>query len=319
MENLSDVIGAAKHLSQNQKSIIKSLSQFGVPVVISFFDSGEAVILNLQNRGLVEIKNGYVSLATLGTVLLQHWENQKNNSLRPSEISTKKEVNKQERIGKSNQFLELYKQGFSYQDIGDKYGLSRERVRQVLNPNVEFRVYLREREEAKLYAEEQAEKDKFIAEEHKKEQAKQKLNSKSLAALYPERVAELWDYEKNLDLKPEEVLAGSTQHSIWFKCSEEHSWNKKPNQIATSWRRSGTTGCPMCVGRKKKAERQPSLTDIYPEMIAQYWDYEKNIEISLDPEKLTLSSNKKVWFKCPHDGNEWQSSIVSTISQQWSR
>jgi transcription elongation factor Elf1 len=75
----------------------------------------------------------------------------------------------------------------------------------------------------------------------------------------------------------------------------------------------------MCAGKRKKSERQPSLTDVHSEMISQYWDYEKNREISLDPETVTLSSNKKAWFKCPHDGNEWQSSIVSTISQQWSK
>ena len=40
---------------------------------------------------------------------------------------------------------------------------------------------------------------------------------------------------------------------------------------------------------------------------------------NLDPEKLTLASNKKSWFKCPHDSNEWQSSIVSTVSQQWAK
>ena len=45
MENLSDVIEAAKHLSQNQKSIIKSLSQFGVPVTINFVDSNKTVIV----------------------------------------------------------------------------------------------------------------------------------------------------------------------------------------------------------------------------------------------------------------------------------
>ena len=206
--------------------------------------------------------------------------------LESRKISTKKEAAKQERLEKSNQFLELYKQGFSYQDIGVKYGLSRERVRQVLKPNSEFHTYLKEREEAEI-----------LAEIEKSENTQKKIHSKSLAVLYPERVAELWDYEKNGDLKPEEVLAGSTQHSIWFKCSEEHSWNKRPNQIATSWRMSGTSGCPMCVGRKKKAERQPSLIDIYFEIVSQYWDYGKNKEINLDPEKVTLSSNKKAWFK----------------------
>jgi Hypothetical methyltransferase/Probable Zinc-ribbon domain/Type III restriction enzyme, res subunit len=319
MEVTLDVIEATKHLSQNQKSIIKSLSQFGVPVAINFFDSNKTVIVKLQERGLVIIQNEQVSLTSLGISILKFWQDQANNILEPRKTSAKNEASKQERLERSNHFLELYKQGFSYQHIGDKYGLSPERVRRVLIPNVEFRQYLREREEAMVVAEVQAEQDKLVAEEQKKVQAKEKLNSKSLTALYPERVAELWDYHKNGDLKPEEIIAGSTQHNIWLKCSDGHSWEKKPHQIVASWRRNGTSGCPMCAGKKKKAERQPSLIDIYPEMVDQYWDYEKNRELNLNPEIISLGSNKRAWFKCSLDGNKWQARIMITVSQQWSK
>jgi len=44
-----------------------------------------------------------------------------------------------------------------------------------------------------------------------------------------------------------------------------------------------------------------------PVLIAE-WNYEKNIDIS--PAKLTLGSNKKIWWKCPH-GHEWQARIDS--------
>jgi hypothetical protein len=308
MEVTLDVAEATKRLSQNQKSIIKSLSQFGVPVTINFFDSNKTVIVKLQERGLVTIQNEQVSLTLLGISISEFWKNQANETLEPRKTSAKNEALQQERLEKSNHFLELYKQGLSYQDIGDKYGLSRERVRQVLKSNPEFDTYLKEREEAEA-----------LSEIEKRESAQKKSYSKSLAALYPERVAELWDCEKNVDLKPEEILAGSTQHSIWFKCSEGHSWDQKPNQIVASWKRNGTSGCPICAGKKKKAERQPSLIDVYSQMIGQYWDYEKNTNFGLDPEIVTLSSNKKAWFKCPQDDNEWQSRIVSIINQQWSK
>jgi Hypothetical methyltransferase/Probable Zinc-ribbon domain/Type III restriction enzyme, res subunit len=308
MEVTLDVAEATKRLSQNQKSIIKSLSQFGVPVTINFFDSNKTVIVKLQERGLVTIQNEQVSLTLLGISISEFWKNQANETLEPRKTSAKNEALQQERLEKSNHFLELYKQGLSYQDIGDKYGLSRERVRQVLKSNPEFDTYLKEREEAEA-----------LAEIEKRESAQKKSYLKSLAALYPERVAELWDCEKNVDLKPEEILAGSTQHSIWFKCSEGHSWDQKPNQIVASWKRNGTSGCPICAGKKKKAERQPSLIDVYSQMIGQYWDYEKNTNLGLDPEIVTLSSNKKAWFKCPQDDNEWQSRIVSIINQQWSK
>ena len=308
MENVSNITEAAKRLSQQQKSILRSLL-FNSPLPIQFFDSKKTVVLKLQDRGLVEIHDEKVSLTTLGRGVSEYRQSRKINELKSSSPSPKNEALKQERLERSKQILELYKQGLTYQDIGNKYGLSRERVRKILKKNSAFQEYLKECEEAEA-----------VAEREKKEHDKQEFYSRSLAALYPERVAELWDYEKNGDLKPEEVLAGTVFQYVWFKCPiDGHSWKKTPKDITTSWTRSGTSGCPMCAGKKKKAEKQPALTEVYPELISQYWNYEKNSELNLDPGKLTLASSRKAWFKCTHDGNEWQASIVSTINQQWSR
>jgi Hypothetical methyltransferase/Probable Zinc-ribbon domain/Type III restriction enzyme, res subunit len=310
MENSSNVIEAGKGLSVKQKSILKSLFQFNSPLPIQFFDSEKAVVFRLQDRHLIEIKNEQVSLTTLGKDVLEYRQNRKINGPKSQNLSPLNDVRKQQRLEKSNQFLELYKQGLSYQDIGDKYELSRERVRQILKHNPAFHEYLGERE-----------KSEAAAEQEKEERAKKELYSRSLAALYPERVAELWDYEKNSNLKPEDIPAGTTQLHVWFKCpTDGHSWKKKPSEITRySWDRSGTSGCPKCSGKTKKSEKKPSLIHTYSEMTSQYWDYQKNEKLDLDPRKITLSSNKKAWFKCPHDGNEWQSSIVSTITQQWSK
>ena len=40
------------------------------------------------------------------------------------------------------------------------------------------------------------------------------------------------------------------------------------------------------------------------------WDWEKNNELGLRPDKLTYGSNKKAWWKCSK-GHEWQASIYS--------
>jgi hypothetical protein len=305
MENELIIIKAIKNIKENQRHIIKSLFQSKLPVPINFFESKINTLIDLQDKGVVEIQEGKVSLTNLGKEVIEYWQNHKE--LNPPNISSENQSRNQQRLEKSNEFLKLYKEGLSYQDIGDKFKLSRERVRQILDKNPAFHEYLREREEAKISSEQQ-----------KKELAEQRFYSKSLAALYPERVAELWDYEKNGDLKPEMVLAGTTQQFIWLKCpSDGYSWKKKPSEIARySWR-NGSSGCPMCSGKTKKPEKQPSLIDKYSEFVSQYWDYEKNNQINLNPETISLGSNKKAWFKCPHDGNEWESRIMTLVNQQW--
>lgn len=50
---------------------------------------------------------------------------------------------------KSYDFIKLYKQGLSYQQIADKYGISRERIRQILSINREFEAY-RQKQKKKI-------------------------------------------------------------------------------------------------------------------------------------------------------------------------
>lgn len=54
----------------------------------------------------------------------------------------------------------------------------------------------------------------------------------------PELLEE-WDYEKNTDIKPEELMAGSNK-KVWWKCPLGHSWK---TSIA---KRNNGTGCPHC-------------------------------------------------------------------------
>lgn len=323
MDDAYNIREATKKFGRMQRLILQSLYLSSKP--IKNFPSFKSTLLNLQERGLVQLKDDQVSLTDFGKAVCQFWQGQNDDGevdFSPeSESESKKESSKltkirEAKLQKSNHFLELYKQGFSYQDIGDQHGLSRGRVRQVLDANPAFHEYLKEREKEKV-AEEEA---KAIAEQEKKEQLKNNFYLKSLAVLYPERVAKLWDYEKNGDIKPEDIAAASTSQFIWLKCPlDGHSWKKKVGDITAIWKRNGTSGCPMCAGRKKKAEKQASLLEVYPELISQYWDYEKNKGLNLDPATLSLGSNKKAWFKCSHDSNEWQATIASTINQQWSK
>lgn len=315
MVDADRIYEATKRLGKNQKLIFEQL--YSSPSSIKHSSSVQSILLNLQDRGLIKLKNGQISLTELGQAAYAFFqqpdddrsESVSNPNDKTRKVSPRTIQLRGKKLEKSNQFLELYKTGLSYQQIGDQFGISRERVRQILKPNPAFHEYLKQKEE-----------EKAALEQEQKEKAKEELYSRSLAAIYPDRVAELWDYEKNENLKPEEVLAGTTTQSVWFKCPiDGHSWKKKPNDITTSWTRSGTSGCPKCAGKTKKRKVQPPLAETYPELVSQYWDYAKNAELGLDPEKLSLGSNKKAWFRCPIDGSEWQSIIASTVKQQWSK
>jgi transcription elongation factor Elf1 len=311
MDNEYSIQMAIKGLGKKQALIIKSL--YLSPLPVSRFSSVKTVILNLLNRELIKQDGDQIHLTELGCSAYAKMQIQ-NMDIPIIEA----EPNHDERIRtpslksinleKSNQFLELYKRGLNRRQIGDRHGVSREYVRQQLNANPEFHEYEKER----ILCE-------AIAKQKRVQLAQEESYSKSLGGLYPNQVAELWDYEKNGDLQPENIQAGTTQHDIWFKCPiDGHSWKKKPNEITTSWTRSGTSGCPACAGKLKKAEKQPTLFDVYPELISTYWNYYLNDKLNLDPAKLTLASNKKAWFKCPHDGNEWEARLMITVKQQWS-
>ena len=112
----------------------------------------------------------------------------------------------------------------------------------------------------------------------------------------PELVSE-WDYEKNGELKPSDVLYG-TNKKVWWKCSKGHEWLSSPHN-----RRNGN-GCPYCSGRLPIIG-ETDLESKYPN-IAKEWNYNKNGSIT--PKDVTYGSSKKYWWCCSK-GYEWQTSV----------
>jgi hypothetical protein len=272
------------------------------------------LIPSLEQKGLLEVVEGKLQITSEGKGALEN--NQQNSKykfnilelvelfLTPNKI----EAEQQAQV-KSSEILELRKQGLTLEAIGNLYGLTRERVRQILAANPDLEEYLKEEERVRVLAEKEIE-----------ERKKQEFLENSLAYKFPERIAELWDYEKNGAVKPEDVLASNGMQSIWLKCpKDDYSWEKKARDIAFySWERVGTSGCPKCSGKTKKRETHPPLTEKYLDFVIEYWDFEKNSNFGLNPEIVSSGSNKKAWFKCPKDNNEWSASIASTVNQQWS-
>lgn len=120
-----------------------------------------------------------------------------------------------------------------------------------------------------------------------------------LASRFPEVAAE-WS-ERNLPLLPTMVTAFANR-KVWWRCSRGHEWY---TLIST---RSGGSKCPYCSGIKLLkgfndfATRQPEL--------AKEWS-DRNLPLT--PDMVNEKSRKKVWWKCPVCGFEWQSLVKSRI------
>lgn len=118
-----------------------------------------------------------------------------------------------------------------------------------------------------------------------------------LKTRYPD-VAREWNYKKNVDLFPEDILPGSHER-VWWICSQGHEWQISPNK-----RTSRNRGCPYCCHNPKALSGENDLETLYPE-IAEEWHPTKNGELS--PNMVTANSNKPVWWMCKK-GHSWRTS-----------
>ena len=112
-----------------------------------------------------------------------------------------------------------------------------------------------------------------------------------------QKLAKEWNYEKNEDLLPTMVIAGSHK-KVWWRCNKGHEWQ------ASIVNRVRGRGCPYC-SNKKVLVGYNDLATLNPNL-AKEWDYEKNG--NLLPTQVTCSSGKKVWWKCSK-GHKWQAII----------
>lgn len=120
-----------------------------------------------------------------------------------------------------------------------------------------------------------------------------------LETLYPE-VAKEWNYDKNGDLKPSDVLPKSNK-KVWWRCSEGHEWSTK-----ISVRTKGSE-CPYCKG-KKPIKGKTDLATVNPQLASEWSP--RNIK---KPNEYTVNSGEVVWWRCSK-GHEWPNSIHSRNS-----
>ena len=124
----------------------------------------------------------------------------------------------------------------------------------------------------------------------------------SLAALFPE-VAAQWDYERNGETKPEDVVAGTSTKKFWWVCHEgpDHNWPATPQ----SRTRQGS-GCPACDGKQVSVTN--SLAALFSELVDE-WHTSKNGR--LQPKDVVAGSEKRVWWKCRRNPlHVWMTSVA---------
>ena len=110
-------------------------------------------------------------------------------------------------------------------------------------------------------------------------------------------LAQEWNYDKNGDLIPTNVLPNSGKR-VWWVCDRGHEWQ------AIIRERNNGTNCPYCSGRYA-IKGETDLQTINP-VLAKEWNYGKNIDLT--PTDVLPNSHKRVWWKCSH-GHEWQAAI----------
>jgi hypothetical protein len=110
-------------------------------------------------------------------------------------------------------------------------------------------------------------------------------------------LAEEWNYIRNGDLKPFDVMAGSNKKVWWIgKCG--HEWE------ATISSRNSGRGCPYCA-KQIVLKGYNDLETLNPNL-AKEWHPTKNGELL--PSDIMPGSNKKVWWLC-EKGHEWEISV----------
>ena len=127
-----------------------------------------------------------------------------------------------------------------------------------------------------------------------------------LATTHPE-IAKEWNNEKNGNLKPTDVTAGSHKNVFW-KCKNNHEW------MAVIKERKRGLNCPYCSNKKVLVGYNDLYTfciNNHREDIIEEFDAKKNKFTMKD---VTVGSDRATWWKCPK-GHSYKSSPSRRVSR----
>ena len=113
-----------------------------------------------------------------------------------------------------------------------------------------------------------------------------------------------WDWDKNnqLGLDPS-ILSCGSKKKAWWICEKQHSW------YSTIYTRTNGRGCPYCSGRLA-ITGENDLQTLRPDLMEE-WDWEKNTILGIDPSKLKITSNIRVWWRCKEHNHSYSTWLAS--------
>lgn len=97
-----------------------------------------------------------------------------------------------------------------------------------------------------------------------------------LATTHPELATE-WHPEKNRELTPQQVVAGSSK-AVWWICRKGHEWSATVNH------RSAGTGCPKCANELQTSFPEQAILYYFKKIMSaenRYTEFGKEIDVWL--------------------------------------
>jgi len=122
-----------------------------------------------------------------------------------------------------------------------------------------------------------------------------------------ENLMKFWDWDGNKGLDPATLTVYSRQVVSW-KCQKcGYTWTSRVNS-----RRNSKGDCPCCDLHRVVVLGVNDLFSTIPDA-KEYYDFEKNADIDIT--KISISSKRKVWWKCPTCGDKVCASPASKIKK----
>lgn len=122
----------------------------------------------------------------------------------------------------------------------------------------------------------------------------------NLLLKFPE-VSKKWNFSKNKNLTPKDILPASTI-KVWWICDKKHEWLSSPHAMTN---KNAKIGCPYCKGLF--VSNTNNIMD--NKLLLSEWDYEKNI---CKPQEMTIGKSTKIFWKCKYN-HQWNATIPSRL------